>query len=151
MTCRSARLSRVTRLLYQTVTRLAIDELRKVAVRNEVAMSASLGELSTADDVDLAESVEAALQLVIQSLSPVERATFLLHEVFGFSNAEIAAITGRTDHAARQLVYRARQKIRAGRPRYQPTRQQKAAILQRFQTVATSGGDFETLATACSS
>lgn len=140
--------------LYQTVTRLAIDELRKVAVRNEVATAAASGKQSTVDpieDVELADSVEGALQLVVQSLSPVERATFLLHEVFGFSNAEIASITGRTDHAARQLVYRARQKVRAGRPRYQPTRQQKAAILQRFQSVATSGGDFQSLAAACSS
>ncbi|MFG1911565.1 sigma-70 family RNA polymerase sigma factor [Kribbella sp. NPDC048928] len=138
--------------LYQTVTRLAIDELRKVAVRNEVAVAS--GELSTVDPiegVELAESVEGALRLVMQSLSPVERAAFLLHEVFGFSNAEIASITGRTDHAARQLVYRARRKVRAGRPRYEPTRQQEAAILQRFQEVATSGGDFLTLAAACSS
>ncbi|HET6738043.1 MAG TPA: sigma-70 family RNA polymerase sigma factor [Kribbella sp.] len=138
--------------LYQTVTRLAIDELRKVAVRNEAATASwVLSVVDPAEDGELADAVESALQLVIQRLSAVERATFLLHEVFGFSNSEIASITGRTDHAARQLVYRARQKVRAGRPRYQPTRQQKAAILQRFQSVARSGGDFESLAAACSS
>jgi RNA polymerase sigma-70 factor (ECF subfamily) len=140
--------------LFQTVTRLAIDELRKVAVRNEIELSTAVGETSTSDpgaDVSLADSVASALQLVMQTLSPVERAALLLCEVFGFSNAELASVTGRTEHAARQLVYRARQKVRAGRPRFRPTRRERTAVIERFQLAARYGGDFETLASACSS
>lgn len=139
--------------LYQTVTRLAIDELRKVAVRKETELLAESEPLPVGDPndgVELADSVLSALQLVLRTLSPVERAAFLLHEAFGFSNAEIASITGRTDHAARQLVYRARQKVRAGRLRYAPTRGEREAVVDRFHAAAEFGGDFEALASACS-
>jgi RNA polymerase sigma-70 factor (ECF subfamily) len=140
--------------LYQTVTRLAIDELRKVAVRNETELLAESEPLLVGhpnDGVELADSVLSALQLVLQTLSPVERAAFLLHEAFGFSHAEIASVTGRTDHAARQLVYRARHKVRAGRGRFAPPRGEREAVVDRFRAAAEFGGDFEALAAACSS
>jgi RNA polymerase sigma factor (sigma-70 family) len=90
------------------------------------------------------ESVSIALLVVLETLSPLERAVFVLHEVFGYGHSEIAGILGRSPAAIRQLGHRAREHVHARRPRFpaDPHLQQK--VTQRFITAAVDG-DLETL------
>jgi RNA polymerase sigma factor (sigma-70 family) len=97
-----------------------------------------------ADPVSRAESSSVALLVVLEALSPAERAVFVLHEVFGYAHTEIADMLGRSPEAVRQLAHRAREHVRSRRPRYRtdPGVQQKAT--ERF-LAATIGGDVEAL------
>jgi RNA polymerase sigma factor (sigma-70 family) len=93
----------------RVATRLAIDSLRSVRMRREAYVGPWLPEpmltsQDAAEDVLLAESVSTAMLLVLETLSPVERAVFVLGEVFGYSNAEIAGCVGRNDVAMRQIA-----------------------------------------------
>jgi RNA polymerase sigma-70 factor (ECF subfamily) len=74
---------------------------------------------------------------------------FLLHDVFGFSHAEIAAIVGRTERAVQQMAYRARRHVRARRPRFRPTQGQHRAATERFLAAAALGGDLVGYGRAC--
>jgi len=101
-----------------------------------------------ADDVLLAESVSMAMMLVVQSLTPEERAVFLLHEVFGFAHNEIAAAIGKSPAAVRQIAHRARSHVQARRPRASNNTPDNTAdvpeVAQRF-LVAASTGDLQGL------
>jgi len=138
--------------LYRVVTRQAIDHRRRLTTRREAGPSAeptALGaEEDVAREVELAEAVSAGLHVVLQTLSPIERAVFLLHDVFGFSHAEIATSVGRTERAVRQLAYRARRHIRTRQPRYRPTVAQHQDAIARFRSVST-GGSGAVQARAC--
>ncbi|WP_246281937.1 sigma factor-like helix-turn-helix DNA-binding protein [Fodinicola acaciae] len=87
-----------------------------------------------------------AMLVVLETLAPVERAVFVLHEAFGFGYGEIAGMIDRTEHATRQLGYRARQHVRARRPRFTPTTTEHRQITDRF-LAATFGGDLAELMT----
>ncbi|MFB4295877.1 RNA polymerase sigma factor SigJ [Actinomadura sp. NTSP31] len=109
--------------LVKVTTRLAIDRLRRVRAARETYVGEWLPEpLRTvddaADDVVRAESVSLALLVVLETLSPLERAVFVLREIFGFPYAEIAATLDRAEPAVRQLASRARANVRARRPRF---------------------------------
>jgi len=101
-----------------------------------------------ADDVLLAESVSMAMMLVVQSLTPEERAVFLLHEVFGFAHNETAAAIGKSPAAVRQIAHRARSHVQARRPRASGNTADNTAdvpeVAQRF-LVAASTGDLQGL------
>lgn len=128
-----------------TVTvRLALDVLRSARHRRETYVGPWLPEpLSTegdpAEEVALAESLSMALLVVLETLSPLERAVFVLREVFAFDHAAIAAMLERSEPAVRQTARRARAHVAARRPRFEPDRARRSEVAQRF-LAACSGG-----------
>jgi RNA polymerase sigma-70 factor (TIGR02957 family) len=130
--------------LVRIVTRQALNRLRAVSRRREDYVGEWLPEpLLTgpdmADDVELAENVSIALLTVLETLGPVERAVFVLHEVFEIPYDEIAEVVGKTPAAVRQIAHRAREHVAARRPRMQVDRAQQEATLEKFMAVVTSG------------
>jgi RNA polymerase sigma-70 factor (ECF subfamily) len=130
--------------LVTVTTRLAVDRLRRAAARREAYVGEWLPEpVSTepdaADRSELAESVEFALLVVLETLSPLERAVFVLHEAFGLPFGEVAQILDRREPAVRQLGHRAREHVRARRPRYEVDRAQRRAVTERFLLAASTG------------
>ena len=136
-------------------TRLAIDHLRSARVRRESYVGTWLPEplLSNGDADDapgpaeLAEtsdSLSMAFLVLLESLSPPERAVFLLREVFGYGYPEIAEITGKTEAACRQIFVRARRRIDEGRPRFETSRAEGEELTSLFLAVAR-GGDMSRL------
>ncbi len=137
--------------LARIVTNTALNRLRSARARREAYIGPWLPEpllTDTGPDVseraELAESVSVAMLVVLESLTPEERAAFILREVFGFGNAEIAASLGRSGPAVRQLVHRAREHVQARRPRFDVDRQQQREVTQRF-LAAAAGGDLDQL------
>ncbi|MEJ7647849.1 MAG: RNA polymerase sigma-70 factor [Nakamurella sp.] len=137
--------------LAQIVTRQALNRLRSAARRREEYVGPWLPEPlltapDVADDVVLAESVSMAMMVVLETLTPDERAVFVLREVFGFSHDEIAAAIGRNAPAVRQIAHRARSHVRARRPvaGAAASAETEEAILHQFLT-ATSTGDLQGL------
>jgi RNA polymerase sigma-70 factor (ECF subfamily) len=108
--------------LVRLVTRQALNQLRSRSRRRESYVGPWLPEPlltapDVAEDVELADSVSMAMLVVLETLTPLERAVFVLREVFGFEYDEVAAATGRSTAAVRQLAHRAREHVRARRPR----------------------------------
>ncbi|WP_433172379.1 RNA polymerase sigma factor SigJ [Actinoallomurus sp. CA-150999] len=97
-----------------------------------------------ADGVVRGESVSMALLVVLETLSPLERAVFVLHEVFGYSHPEIAGVLGRSASAVRQVAHRAREHVHARRPRYEADPRVRRQVTERF-VAAMVGGDIEAL------
>jgi RNA polymerase sigma-70 factor, ECF subfamily len=125
--------------LSAVVTRISIDVLRSARVRRETYVGAWLPEPLLADPYDdparsaeLADSVSMAALLLLERLSPLERAVFVLREVFGFGFAEVAAAVGRSEAACRQLAVRARAHMDAGRPRFDADRREREELAERF-------------------
>ena len=138
--------------LFRLVTRQAIDELRSIRARRELHAEDDRPDGPAAGSpVELrpVDAVAAGLLVVLEALAPTERAVFLLHDVFGFSHAEIAAIVGRTERAVQQMAYRARRHVRARRPRFRPTPGEHRAATERFLAAAALGGDLAGYGTAC--
>ncbi|HBF79842.1 MAG TPA: RNA polymerase subunit sigma-24 [Streptomyces sp.] len=104
----------------------------------------SAATADAADTVVNAESVSMAMLVVLETLSPLERAVFVLKEVFGFSHAEIAETVERSEAAVRQAAHRAREHVRAGRPRFPADRSRQREVTERFLAAAT-GGDVNAL------
>src|ERR1700754_3920624 len=130
--------------LFRLVTRLALDQLRRVKARREAYVGPWLPEpLLTSpgieESAELADSLSMGLLVVLETLTPVERAVFVLHEAFGFSHAEIAGMTGRTERAVRQLAYRARQHVHARRPRRDAPPAEHREVTERFLAAALGG------------
>ncbi|MEV0182708.1 RNA polymerase sigma factor SigJ [Streptomyces sp. NPDC050625] len=96
------------------------------------------------DPAEQTESVSMALMVVLETLTPLERAVFVLHEVFGYAHTETAEILGRSPAAVRQLARRAREHVQARRPRYQADPRLRQQVTERF-VAAVSGGDLDTL------
>jgi RNA polymerase sigma-70 factor (TIGR02957 family) len=139
--------------LARIVANTALNRLRSARARREAYIGIWLPEpllTETRPDAaaraELAESVAVALLVVLESLTPEERAVFVLREVFGFSHAEIGAALGRSDAAVRQLAHRAREHVQARRPRFDVDRNQQREVTQRF-LAAAAGGDIEGLLT----
>ncbi|MET7376838.1 RNA polymerase sigma-70 factor [Micromonospora arida] len=103
-----------------------------------------LTEGDAADAVTEAESVSMAMLVVLETLSPLERAVFVLREVFDFSHAEIAAAVERSEAAVRQTAHRAREHVRGQRRRFTADRSQQRGVTERF-LAASTGGDINTL------
>ncbi|MGH3855712.1 MAG: RNA polymerase sigma factor SigJ [Pseudonocardiaceae bacterium] len=130
--------------LLQVVTRLAIDRLRRVAARRETYVGPwlpepLLTEPDVADRAELIDSISIAMLVVLETLSPLERAVFVLHEAFGFSHPEIAVILQRKEPAVRQLARRAHDHVRARRPRYDTDRVAHTEVTERFLTACERG------------
>jgi RNA polymerase sigma-70 factor (TIGR02957 family) len=135
--------------LARTTTRLALNRLRTAQRRRETYVGPWLPEPlltapDVADDVELAEAVSLALLVVLESLSPLERAVFVLREVFAFTHDEIAAALDRSPAAVRQLAHRAREHVLARRPLRPADPAQHAVVLSRFMAAA-AGGDLDAL------
>jgi len=135
--------------LVRVATRLAIDRLRSARQRRESYVGPWLPEPvltspDVAENVMQADSVSTAMLLLLESLSPVERAVFVLNEAFGYSHAEIARFTGRSEVAVRQIAHRARQAVGSRRRRYDADQQVRRQVTERF-LAACLGGDLNAL------
>jgi RNA polymerase sigma-70 factor (TIGR02957 family) len=136
------------------VTRLAIDQLRSARARRETYPGEWLPEpLVAAEEGDpaweaeLADSLSFAFLVVLESLSPEQRAAFLLREVFDYPYDRIAAIVGKSEDNVRQLVTRARRHVAEHKPRYEPSEEVRNELAQRFIAAAREGelGQLESL------
>ncbi len=137
--------------LVRIITNTALNRLRSARARRESYIGPWLPEPvltdaspDAAERAELAESVSVAMLVVLESLAPEERAAFVLREVFGFAPAEIGEALGRSDAAVRQLVHRAREHVRARRPRFDVDKGQQREVTERFLAAAT-GGDLDQL------
>jgi RNA polymerase sigma-70 factor, ECF subfamily len=118
--------------LTTVVTRLAIDHLRSARVRREAYVGPWLPEpLVSApgaeDRVERDETLSLAFLTLLERLTPVERAVYVLHELFGYGHDEIAAIVEKSVANCRQILTRARRHVDAGRPRFEPSRERREA------------------------
>ncbi|MFF5991777.1 RNA polymerase sigma-70 factor [Prauserella flavalba] len=141
----------VKAFLSATVTRISIDVLRSARVRREQYVGPWFPEPLLDDPyedpgraAELADSVSMAALLLLERLSPLERAVFVLREVFAFGFADIAAAVGRSEAACRQLLVRARRHMEEGRPRFAADRRERRELATRFFD-ALAGGDVEGL------
>ncbi|WP_328684753.1 RNA polymerase sigma-70 factor [Streptomyces sp. NBC_00343] len=135
--------------LVRVTTRLAIDRLRQVKARGEAYVGPWLPEPyvtdfgdtvpDTAERAVLADSVSLAVLVVLESLSPLERAVFVLREAFGYPYADIAAMLERGEPAVRQLAGRARKHVDERRPRYEVDPAQRRDLTERFLAAAAEG------------
>jgi RNA polymerase sigma-70 factor (TIGR02957 family) len=130
--------------LVRIVTRKALDRLRSNARRREEYVGAWLPEPlltapDVADDVELAESVSIAMLTVLETLTPTERAVFVLREVFDTPYDEIAGAVGKSAAAVRQVAHRAREHVAARRPRMEVSRAEQQAVVERFVAAVTRG------------
>ncbi len=140
--------------LVRITTRLAVDRLRHVQARREAYVGPWLPEPlvtdygatveDTAQRAVLADSVSLAVLVVLESLSPLERAVFVLREAFGFPYGEIAATLERSESAVRQLSGRARRHVAERRPRFDVDPAERRDLTERF-LAAASGGDLDAL------
>jgi RNA polymerase sigma-70 factor (TIGR02957 family) len=132
------------------VTRLAIDELRSARTRRETYVGEWLPEPIAAPDEDpaaqaeQADSLSLAFLVVLEALSPEQRAAFLLHDVFDYGYGEVAEIVGTSEENARQLASRARRHVQDGRPRFEPSAEEREKLASSF-FAAAENGDFESL------
>lgn len=135
--------------LVRIVTRQALNRLRSVSRRREDYIGEWLPEPlltspDAAEDVELAENVSIAMLTVLETLGPVERAVFVLREVFETPYDEIAEVVGKTPAAVRQIAHRARKHVAARRPRMQTDRAEQVAVVEKF-LAAVSTGDLQSL------
>jgi RNA polymerase sigma-70 factor (ECF subfamily) len=127
-------------------TRLAISELRSARVRRERYVGEWLPEPIVTDaledparQAEMADSLSLAMLVLLESLSPEQRAVLLLHDVFDYPFAEIAAIVGKSEDNVRKLATRARRHVEQRRPRFQTTREQRDELARRFFQAAERG------------
>ena len=127
-------------------TRLAINELHSARARREHYVGDWLPEpiITDGDDdparhAETADSLSVAMLVLLESLSPEQRAVLLLHDVFDYPHAEVATIVGKSEEAVRQLAARARRHVEQRRPRFQTTREQQEELAARFFAAAEQG------------
>ena len=135
--------------LVRAVSRQALNRLRTLARRREQYVGEWLPEPlltapDVAEDVELAESVSIAMLTVLETLGPVERAVFVLREVFDLPYDEIAQTVDRSPAAVRQVAHRAREHVSARRPRISVSAEEQQAVVERFRA-ALADGDLEGL------
>ncbi|MCX3059472.1 RNA polymerase sigma-70 factor [Streptomyces beihaiensis] len=137
--------------LSTVVTRVSIDVLRSARARREVYVGPWLPEPLLTDpyedperSAELADSLSMAALLLLERLSPPERAVFVLRDVFGFDFAQIASAVGRSEGACRQLAVRARRHMNAERPRFEADEAERAELAERF-FLALTEGDIDSL------
>jgi RNA polymerase sigma-70 factor (TIGR02957 family) len=142
--------------LATVTTRLAISHLRSARVRREAYVGAWLPEPLVTDELapatvpdpaeraEMSDSLSMAFLVLLESLTPTERAVFLLREVFGYEYTEIAEITGKSEPNCRQIFTRARHHIDEGKPRFEASREQRDEVARRFFEAA-GGGDLNGL------
>lgn len=137
--------------LAQLVTRQALNALRAQSRRREEYVGPWLPEPLLVDagdassDVVLAESVSMAMMVVLQTLSPIERAVFVLREVFGFGHDDIAETLGKSTSAVRQMAHRAREHVQSRRKRFEPANPKQSLEITAQFFAAASTGDVDSL------
>jgi len=152
-----ARIDSPKAYLATVTTRLAISHLRSARVRRESYVGAwlpepllsdvpvgSKPEPDPAERAEMSDSLSMAFLVLLESLTPTERAVFLLHEVFGYDYKEIAGITGKSETNCRQILARARHHVDDGKPRFDASREQRDEVARRF-FAAAEGGDLASL------
>jgi RNA polymerase sigma-70 factor (ECF subfamily) len=129
--------------LFTVVTRLCIDRRQAIEARKETYIGPWLPEPVVEPDpgagIEAAESVSLALMLVLESLSPAERAAFLLRRVFDYGYDEIAAVLGKSEPACRQLVSRAEGRVHDRRPRFEPDPGEAERLTDAFLRACSTG------------
>jgi RNA polymerase sigma-70 factor (TIGR02957 family) len=137
--------------LATVVTRLAIDQLRSARARRETYVGEWLpepvvtrAEEDPARHAEMADSLSLAFLVLLESLSPEQRAVFLLRDVFDYPYEHIAEIVGKSEPATRQLAVRARRHVDEGRPRFEASHRQREELARRF-LAAAGEGDLEAL------
>jgi RNA polymerase sigma-70 factor (ECF subfamily) len=137
--------------LSTVVTRLCIDELRSARVRRETYVGEWLpeplvddGRSDPADHAEMADSLSLAFLVLLESLTPEQRAAFLLREVFDYPYPQIAAIIGTGEDNSRQLVARARKHVDERRPRFEASQQRREQLTRSF-LAAIRNGDLQAL------
>jgi RNA polymerase sigma-70 factor, ECF subfamily len=132
--------------LSRTVMRLCLDQLKSARRRREAYVGPWLpepvlesGTLDAGSASDYAQDLSVALMLTLERLSPLERAAFLLHDVFEVGFAEIAETLGRNEEACRQLAARGRAHVRAAQPRFHPSHEENSKLLAAFKDAAETG------------
>ncbi len=146
-----AEISEPRAYLLRVVTRLSVDRLRREAARRETYVGPWLPEPlliepDVADRAELADSISIAMLVVLETLSPLERAVFVLHEAFGFTHPEIGVILERSDVTVRQLAHRAHRHVRERRPRFDTDPTIRATVTASFLD-ACQRGDIDALLT----
>ncbi|MGH2674552.1 MAG: RNA polymerase sigma-70 factor [Actinomycetota bacterium] len=126
-------------------TRLSIDHLRSARVRRERYFGTWLPEPLVTDDLpqhaETADSLSMAFLVLLESLAPVERAVFLLREVFDYGYEEIAKVVGKSEDNCRQIAVRARRQIEAKKPRFEADRKRREELARRFFDAARRGDE----------
>jgi RNA polymerase sigma-70 factor (ECF subfamily) len=137
--------------LSAVTTRLCIDHLRSARVRRESYVGTWLPEPLLTDETsdaerhaETADSLSMGFLVLLESLTPVERAVFLLREVFEYDYDEIASVVGKSQENCRQIAVRARQHVQAGKPRFEASRAEREELASRFLRAAGEG-DVESL------
>jgi len=131
--------------LTTVATRLSVDQLRRRQLERETYIGPWLPEPLVTDDsmressAELAESLSLAFLTLLEKLQPVERAVFLLHDVFQYSHDEIAAIVEKSPQNCRQILSRAKEHLSSGRPRFRPEPARQQALLEQFLATCQSG------------
>jgi RNA polymerase sigma-70 factor (ECF subfamily) len=132
--------------LITTLTRHCIDRLRAAKAQRENYIGMWLPEpvvqepaIEPLDRLELAETLSMALLMMLERLSPDERAAFLLHEVFETDYVDVARILGKTEPACRQLVHRAKDRVKEGKPRFTPSRAEQEKVMEGFKRAVASG------------
>jgi len=127
-------------------TRLAINELRSARVRREQYVGEWLpepivtdGDDDPARNAETADSLSLAMLVLLESLTPEQRAVLLLHDVFDYGYPEITSVVGKSEDNVRQLATRARRHVKQRRPRFQTTREQRDELVRRFFAAAQQG------------
>jgi len=135
--------------LVTTATRLAIDRLRRLKTERDAYVGPWLPEPIVTDlppdrQLDLADDLSMAFLMLLERLAPEERAAFLLHDVFDVGYSEIAAVIEKSEPACRQVVHRARERVRGDRARFDVTESAKASLFAKF-TAALEARDEQAL------
>jgi RNA polymerase sigma-70 factor, ECF subfamily len=132
--------------LSTVATRLGIDHLRSARVRREQYVGEWLPEplltdptADTAQHAETADSLSLAFLVLLESLSPVERAVFLLHDLFGYGYEEIAGVVGKREDNCRQLAVRARRHVDERKPRFEASREEREELAARFFAAVEDG------------
>lgn len=134
--------------LVTVVTRLSIDRLRKASNERETYIGPWLPEPliisnkpSPEEEMEFASNLSLAFMFLLERLSPVERAVFLLHDIFECDYAEIARIIGKSESASRQIIHRARERVRTDKPRFETTEKERTNLIRKFSAASYAGNE----------
>lgn len=134
--------------LVTIVTRLSIDRLRKASRERETYIGPWLpepllvsSESSPEEQAELASNLSLAFMFLLERLSPTERAVFLLHDIFDCAYSEIARIIGKSETASRQIIHRARERVRNDKPRFEAGKRERERLIKKFSAASYAGDE----------
>jgi RNA polymerase sigma-70 factor (ECF subfamily) len=134
--------------LVTVVTRLSIDRLRKASTERETYIGPWLPEPlivsdapSPEEEMELASNLSLAFMFLLERLSPLERAVFLLHDIFDCDYADIARIVRKSETASRQIIHRARMRVRTDKPRFNADEKERRNLIKKFSAAAQAGNE----------